>query len=476
MKIRAKWLLAKSYRWTHRYDESIAIMEELKKSPAGQGIPDLSATMATVYAKKNDYDKAIAIRTRMFERLPPASAAAADIAFKIAFLHVDENKYEEAIPLWRQVASKNSAGRNKILAHWYIGWCYYKLKDYDAALAEFDDLLKGAAKAAKIPDRVIYWKGRTLLALGRGDEAASSFREVIEKYPRGYYAELAKRRLKGDVRGVRDFAHARETWKSESDWMPRDPSAVSGIPHMRRALELDKLGLHEEVGREIRSMNNSMSAEAAEVALWLACKNFAHDVAYQLAQHTFKDILRNLPESRFDRFVWEQSYPKAYDPIVARANSKGDLDSKLVWSIMRNESNFRPHVVSPAGAVGLMQLMPTTAGIVAKDLGEEKISVKDLHKPGTNIAYGITYLEQLSKMFPENEVAVIASYNAGEQAVDRWLKNGSFNDIEEWIEEIPYSETNLYVKKVLNSYWDYQKLYGQQRKQSRQGKQRVIGM
>jgi soluble lytic murein transglycosylase len=65
-------------------------------------------------------------------------------------------------------------------------------------------------------------------------------------------------------------------------------------------------------------------------------------------------------------------------------------------------------------------------------------------------------------MFPGNEAAVIASYNAGEQAVDRWLKNGSFNDIEEWIEEIPYSETNLYVKKVLNSYWDYQRLYAKE--------------
>lgn len=463
MKTSAKWLLAKSYRWIHRYDESIALMEELRHSPDGRRIPGLDTTLATVYAKRNDYKKAIAIRRQMLDSLPPGSGAAAYMAYKIAFLYVDENKYKEAIPLLRQVASMRSAGRLRTLAQWYMGWCHFMLKDYGAVLVSFDELLRRGAKGAGIVDRVMYWKGRALLASGMKEEASESFREVIRKYPHGYYAELARRRLEGDRRDVHDFAIAKGSWGGSGDWKPAHPGSVSNMPHMGRALELDRMGLHAEVARELTACDFNSNPEAAEVGLWLAWRNYAHDIAYRLAQKEFRGVLKHSPgRDRFASFVWEQAYPRAYDPVVMRLDSKGDIDPMLVWSIMKNESAFRPQVISPAGAVGLMQLMPTTANLMSRDLGEGKLSVSDLYKPATNIAFGITYLDKLAGLFPGNAVAVIASYNAGEQAVGRWLANGTFSDIEEWIEEIPYSETNLYVKKVLNSYWRYQRLYGSQ--------------
>lgn len=473
MRTRAKWLLAKSYRWIHRYDDSIALMEELRRSPGGRRIPGLSTTLATVYAKRNDYKKAIAIRRSILNRLPPGSRAAAHMAYKIAFLYVDENKYKEAIPLLRQVASMRSAGSLRTLARWYIGWCHFMLKDYGEALVSFDELLRRGAKGAKIADRVTYWKGRALLASGMKAEARESFREVIRKYPRGYYAELARRRLEDDRRDVYDFAIAKGSWGTPSIWKPANPAAVSGVPHMGRALELDRLGLHAEVARELKACDFDANAEAAEVGLWLAWRNYAHDTAYRLAQKKFRGVLKHSPgRGRFNNFVWEQAYPRAYDPVVVRLDSNGDIDPMLVWSIMKNESAFKPQVISPAGAVGLMQLMPTTANLMSRELGEGKLSVKDLYKPATNIAYGITYLDKLAHLFPGNAVAVIASYNAGEQAVGRWLANGTFSDIEEWIEEIPYGETNLYVKKVMNSYWRYQRLYGNQVRVAQRGAKR----
>lgn len=469
-KIRAKWLLAKSYRWIHRYDESIALMEELRYSPGGRRILGLSAALATVYAKRNDYKKAIAIRRQILGSLPPGSRAAANMAYKIAFLYVDENKYAEAIPLWRQIASMRSAGRNRTLARWYIGWCQFMLKDYDAALATFDELLKKGAKGARIADRVMYWKGRTLLAIGSNGEAREAFREVVRKYPRGYYAELARRKLAGDRRDVYNFAIAKGDWGEARVWKPRDVDSLADMPHMDQALKLDKLGLHAEVARELRASDFDSRPEAAEVGLWLAWKNYAHDIAYRLAQKKFRWVLKHTPgKDRFAYFVWEQAYPKAYDPVVTRLDTKGDIDPLLIWSIMKNESAFKPRVISPAGAVGLMQLMPTTANLMARDMGEGKVSVGDLYRPAMNIAYGINYLDKLAGMFPGNAVAVIASYNAGEQAVNRWLANGTFADIEEWIEEIPYSETNLYVKKVLTSYWRYQRLYGGQVRVAQRG-------
>jgi soluble lytic murein transglycosylase len=126
---------------------------------------------------------------------------------------------------------------------------------------------------------------------------------------------------------------------------------------------------------------------------------------------------------------------------------------------MRNESNFRPRVISPAGAVGLLQLMPTTAREAAGASGGKNFERRDLFVPAENIRFGTAYLKKLKGFFPDNPVAIVASYNAGEAAVMRWLSKGNMNDIEEWIEEIPYSETNLYVKRVLASYWNYKRLY-----------------
>lgn len=475
LSIRAKWLLARAYRWTHRYDDAIALMEELRRSPAGRSISGLSTTLATVYAKRNDYAKAIAIRSRILDGLPPSSRAAANMAYKIAFLYVDEDKYKEAIPLWRQVAAMRSAGRNRILAQWYIGWCHFMLKDYAAANADFDELLRSGAKGARIEDRVLYWKGRALSGMNLREEARASYRDVLEKYPRGYYAELARRRISGDVRSLGDFPLAHGAWKKAQAWKPEALSQAKGDFHIARAIELDRLGLHAEVARELGNADFNRNAAAAEVGLWLAWKNYAHDIAYRLAYRKYRGLLKRDPAGdNLSRFVWEQALPKAYYPVVRRLDSNGDIDPMLVWSIMRNESTFKPRVISPAGAVGLMQLMPTTANLMAHDLGEGKVSVTDLYRPATNIAYGITYLDKLAGLFPGNAVAVIASYNAGEQAVGRWLENGSYDDIEEWIEEIPYLETNLYVKKVLTTYWWYQRLYGDDvRVASRNGKKQA---
>ena len=145
---------------------------------------------------------------------------------------------------------------------------------------------------------------------------------------------------------------------------------------------------------------------------------------------------------------------------MAELTAGGDVDPRFVWSIMRNESTFRPEVVSPAGAVGLLQLMPATANNLAHGIGRERLDRRDLFRPAENIALGVAYMKKLSALFPKNPAAWAASYNAGEDSVERWIKNGKLTDIEEWIEEIPYDETNLYVKKVMLSFWKYQRLYG----------------
>ncbi len=460
--VRAKWMLARCYRWTHRYDEAIAIMETLRRDPSsGSFSDDLLGTLATTYMKKNDYAKALSIRQGMLDRMPPASRGAAQMAYKIAFLHMDEGRYAEAIPLWERAASMRGAGHQAVMARWYIGWCNYMQGDYAAAARDFDALFKSGAKAADIDDRVEYWKARSLVHIKQKEEAMAVFRKIVQEHPGGYYAELAGRALAGDLRNTQDFAAARDAWPAGSALEPRIPAEGRG--HLGAAALFDRLGLHDEAAMEVRAAARDGDGSPEEI-ISLAKRNYVHDTAYVIAKVRYKYVLDDSPgHDASSRFIWQAAYPEAYKPAVESLASREGIDPMLAWSIMQNESAFKPAVVSPAGAVGLMQLMPTTAGKISKERGGSgDPSMEDLTRPAENISYGVAYLGKLSRLFPGNSAAVIASYNAGEEAVARWLSNGSFTDIEQWIEEIPYDETNLYVKKVMTSYWKYQRLYGRE--------------
>ena len=455
MRTQARWLLARGLRWTHRYDEAIKMMEELMGDPNARGFSDsLMNTLAITYTKRDDYARAIALRKRMMQGASPGSARAADMAYRIAFLVMDEGKYEEAIPLWREVISNRNLAKREN-AEWYLAWSHYMAGRYQDAVALFDGMLKRKGKKSGIYDRLSYWKGRALEKQGNAAQSRAAFELILRERPGGYYAELSSRRLKGEKRSAADFA--RVSGPSGGGSARYDAVSIDGRSHLARAAFFDRLGLHEEAAREIRAAPASNS----EAVMVLARRNFAHDVAYRLAEGHRRGELRGDPvRGGGGRLVWEAAYPRAYEPLVSTLARKSAVEPAFIWSIMRNESTFRPEVVSPAGAVGLMQLMPATANRMASEAGMEGFDRRDLFRPAANMSLGIAYLKKLSVMFPENPVAWAASYNAGEEAVSRWMKKKSLADIEEWIEEIPYDETNLYAKKVMLSCWKYQKLYG----------------
>ena len=460
--VRAKWLLAQCKKWLHQYDEAIGLMEGLLRDPGAAGlVQGVAGTLATTYAKKNDYTKAIALRRRIIKQLPARSRVAASLTFKIAFLYMDQGKYDKAIPLWRQVIGMRLTRRQRAQAKWYLAWCHYKGGEKPTALALFDELLKKEAKRSRIENRVLYWRGRLLEQMGSRGEARALFRRILRSHPTGYYAELARRRLEGRKVDAKNFANVKWMGVGKSTWKPSDVPLTGGPPHMARAQALDRLGLHEEVARELRFIDLKANPDLYERILWLASRNYDYNLALKIANgHYHRELkARALGQDGFGRFMWEMSYPKAYSEAVERWAKIWGLDPLFIWSVMRTESAFQPKAISSAGAVGLMQLMPTTANRMARESIGRSVDQRDLNRPALNIALGVEYLAKLVELFPGNPVAPIAAYNAGEEAVGRWIENGSMDDIEEWIEEIPYAETNLYVKKVLKTYWILQGMY-----------------
>ena len=128
---------------------------------------------------------------------------------------------------------------------------------------------------------------------------------------------------------------------------------------------------------------------------------------------------------------------------------------------MREESALDPAVVSPAGAIGLTQLMPSTAAAVARRLGMGPILPGSLTNPVTNIRIGAAYLGELLARYGRQPALALAAYNAGGGAVGRWLDARGALELDEFVEEIPIDETRGYVKRVLRTFAAYRLLSGE---------------
>jgi soluble lytic murein transglycosylase len=156
--------------------------------------------------------------------------------------------------------------------------------------------------------------------------------------------------------------------------------------------------------------------------------------------------------------LWRIAYPAAFRAEVLRWSKAAGVPPDLLQALMREESALDPSVISQAGAVGLTQLMPTTAAAVARRLGMGAMSSQTLTDPGTNIRIGAAYLGELLARYGKQPALALAAYNAGGGAVGRWLEARGGLELDEFVEEIPIDETRGYVKRVLRSFAAYRLL------------------
>jgi hypothetical protein len=156
---------------------------------------------------------------------------------------------------------------------------------------------------------------------------------------------------------------------------------------------------------------------------------------------------------------WRQRYPLAYGPQVWRLCKELDLDPMMIFGLMRQESTYHPTIVSHAGAVGVMQIMPGTGAKVAVLSGYGSYSNDRLREPEVNIYFGIWYLSRLMARFDGQYPLAIGSYNGGPHNIGRWLRSKHGVGMEEFVEEIPFNETRDYVKKVVRNYGIYMAIH-----------------
>ena len=159
-----------------------------------------------------------------------------------------------------------------------------------------------------------------------------------------------------------------------------------------------------------------------------------------------------------ENIILKHLYPIKYEEYVTKYSNELNIDPMLSYAIIKTESNFKEDVISKSGAIGLMQLMDNTAKEQAEKLNVEYTN-ETLLNPEKNILLGLNYFSTLLDKFNQNYILAFTAYNAVLGNVQKWILNGTIKEDGTDIENIPFKETNMYVRKIINNYEMYKKLY-----------------
>jgi soluble lytic murein transglycosylase len=314
---------------------------------------------------------------------------------------------------------------------WVAGYCALRQEDYEAAAEHFEAFRETVFSPISM-GRAGYWLGRAYEGLGNADAAAEAYALGAE-YQSSFYGQLAAER--GGLPVDPDFLGD----ENYGDWL-QAPFTASEVFHA--ALLLYEAGERDLSERFLTHLTESLSQEEAgmlgDFALDIGDPHIALRIAKRAAQSGY-EIMR------------------AYYPVTDLAQADISADPALVLSIARRESEFDPVVISHAGAMGLMQVMPGTGRDTAARLGIAYDADRLLSDPDYNARLGSAYLEELTWRYDGNVVLVSAAYNAGPGRASQWIER--FGDpreedadgIIDWIEAIPFSETRNYIMRVTES-------------------------
>ncbi|GEM_PF-2706201 len=384
-------------------------------------------------ARTQDFETALWANETLLKSYP-RSAAALDALRKIAFLYQDARRYHEAIPALEKVIEQSHSSYEKKSYYERLGWCYFELGDYPKAISSFESGLELIESPF-----LLYWKGRSLEKLGKKRESREIFAALLEIYPSSYYGLRALDRL-GPKKS--SLNHWWPSLKRGLQWENK-VQTVDSNDDLERASALSSLGLWQEALIEIRR---------ARVKNKLFLPNNPRMI--QKTRNGFRFFYRS---PKFE----DSDYPLPYaDFLFSEVKQlRKTIDPFLVYAMMRQESHYRESIISPSGAVGLLQIMPGTGRRLADEAKWDSYHVRWLYEPTANIELSIRYIQKLFNQFGSRWYASVASYNAGEQVVSDWLRARPGMPEEEFIEEIPYAETRDYVKKIYTNWKAYRFIY-----------------
>jgi soluble lytic murein transglycosylase len=366
---------------------------------------------------------------------PRSRDLADEAAYLAAWLWYDAGDFRKAVTRLEAFARSRPASPRADDARWFAAWSSHRAGDRAGALSRLSRLERGP-----LEDAALYWQGRLG---GRRDR----LRRAALAGGDGWYGWLARRRLEAmgatppTPAGVDLPAVGPLEAMSLRDGSSARLEAVAG---------LIGLGWRDQAQQALETLTHRGAGRSTAVEV---CRlaTFADEPA--LAFRVARDLLGQARGT--ERWL----YPLAFESVLAPAARAAGLDEALLHALVRRESHFQPEARSGAGAVGLGQLLPRTAarlGVVG-DLAADP--APRLTDPGTNLSLSALYLGLLLDRFG-SDAAALAAYNAGPAAPAGWLGARGDASLDEWVENVPYKETRIYLKTVLSTREVYRRRIG----------------
>jgi peptidoglycan lytic transglycosylase len=508
--VRALRIVAAAAQRLGRYDAAARALDLAIKHATGAHKPALQLDAARALARTTKTkDRARALSLLATVMTTGTDVEAAEAAYQRARLLDEMGQETDAALAYRAVARDYPAREVAGASLWRLGWLsYLRGRMHEAAETWTRVGETPGGRLYRLPG--LYWAGRATETIGTKKDAEHLWKRVLAEAPRSYYGVLAARRLSPSSNESPDettpFALATgETTSQEGgitpdgkqrdgatrdekkrdelphggasperatrEGMPRAPAAVLALPAdpseaiandpgYARVDLLRRIGLVEFASQELEEVVRRSVGDA--VRLYGLSSAYVRDERYHLALRILRRHFLALAmsgSSSLPQAFWEMLYPFGWRQTVTEAAEREGLDPFLVAALVREESSYYPRAVSPAGARGLMQLMPRTARLVAGHTGTPFEDATTLEDPSVNITLGTRFLAGMVKEFGDPRLA-LAAYNAGPKRVHQWWKARRTDDIEAFIEQIPFDETRGYVKRVMLSWEEYRRVYG----------------
>ena len=373
------------------------------------------------------------------------------------YVIVDDDAAADEV--FRELYRRFPEGRYAERAAWKIGWRAYK----HGRFAETATLFEAASAAYPRADyrpSWLYWSARARDQMGEPQVASTRYQILASDYLNSYYGRLASRILESRREpAVLQIVRTAPAAPMPLPLVPNDPTIRALV-----AAEMYQDALNEvQYAQRVWGDSPALQATTAWIRHQRALQEESSDRfadlrgAITIMRRAYPQFLaaggENLPPD-----ILRIIFPLDYWPLIKKYSDAHGLDPYLMTALIAQESTFTPDVRSAANAVGLMQLIPGTARRYARKVGI-RYSAATLTQPEANVRMGMTYFKDLVNRFGGAHFA-LASYNAGESRIARWIAESPGLAQDEFIDDIPFPETQNYVKRILGTAEDYRRLYG----------------
>jgi soluble lytic murein transglycosylase len=363
---------------------------------------------------------------------------------------------DRAAAFYSRVAQGFPGNLDAPTADWRVAWIAFR-EHKPETLALLKQHLSRYPNSSFITDD-LYWLARASEAAGDAPAARAYYQKLIDRFPRAYFGGLAMTRISNMGAGDPDPIDALAKIAPLPPVRPLGPIPDSAAPRQARADALRSIAFDSSAELELRTA----FAATGEPSLLLEAAKAAADAGhYAVSISTARQIVPGLEARRLDdlpREVWRVAYPLPYEKQLRDDAARAGVDPMVVAGLIRQESAYDANAISHANAYGLMQLLPKTARLLARQL-RVGYSRGRLTDPGYNLRLGTVYLANLKQVWGSFEAA-LAAYNAGEDRVGTWRTGQSYAEPAEFVESIPFTETREYVQIVLRNSGTYRALYG----------------